>query len=130
MASKGISDGPFGPRDGARLILVVEDEMLVRMLACDILTEAGYHPIEAVNAEEAATLLDARPDIVVLFSDVDMPGAINGLGLARLAAMKFPALPIIVTTGPYNSSQPTCRAGRGSWPSPVGSHREMTATAP
>lgn len=81
------------------VVLVVEDEVLVRMLACDILTEGGYHPIEAVNAEEALVLIDARPDIAAMFTDVDMPGEINGLGLARLVALRTPGLPIIVTTG-------------------------------
>jgi CheY-like chemotaxis protein len=81
------------------VILVVEDEVLVRMLACDILTEGGYHPIEAVNAEEALALIDARLDIAAIFTDVDMPGEINGLGLARLAVLRRPDLPVIVTTG-------------------------------
>jgi DNA-binding NtrC family response regulator len=85
--------------DSALVVLVVEDEVLVRMIACDILTEGGYHPIEAVNADEALVLIDARPDIAVMFTDVDMPGEINGLGLVRLVAMKRPALPLIVTTG-------------------------------
>ena len=81
------------------IILVVEDEVLVRMLACDILMEGGHHAIEAVDAQEALILLEARPDIAVMFTDVDMPGEINGLGLARLAALRSPQLPIIVTTG-------------------------------
>lgn len=94
------SDTSAGAVDAAPLIvLVVEDEVLVRMLACDILTEGGYHAIEAVNAEEALTLIEARPDIAVMFSDVDMPGEINGLGLVRLALMRRPDLPVIVTTG-------------------------------
>lgn len=69
------------------------------MLAGDILAEGGFHAIEAVNAEEALTLIDARPDVAVMFTDVDMPGEINGLGLARLAVMRRPQLPVIVTTG-------------------------------
>jgi DNA-binding NtrC family response regulator len=69
------------------------------MLACDILTEGGHHPIDAVNAEEALVLIDARPDVGVMFTDVDMPGEINGLGLVRLVSMKRPELPMIVTTG-------------------------------
>lgn len=94
------SDTSAGAVDSAPLIvLVVEDEVLVCMLACDILTEGGYHAIEAVNAEEALTLIEARPDIAVMFSDVDMPGEINGLGLVRLARMRRPDLPVIVTTG-------------------------------
>lgn len=88
-----------GGQTAPLIILVVEDDVLVRMLACDILTEGGHHALEAVDAQEALVLLQARPDIAVMFTDVDMPGEINGLGLARLAALRFPQLPIIVTTG-------------------------------
>lgn len=88
-----------GGRAAPLIILVVEDDVLVRMLACDILTDGGHHAIEAVDAQEALIVLQARPDIAVMFTDVDMPGEINGLGLARLAALRLPQLPIIVTTG-------------------------------
>jgi len=83
----------------SRAVLVVEDEVLVRMLACDILKDGGYDALEAVSAQEALVLLEARPDIVLMFTDVDMPGEINGLGLARLVALKTPALPILITSG-------------------------------
>lgn len=82
-----------------QVVLVVEDEVLVRMLACEILSDAGYDALEAVDAQEALSLLEARPDIVLLFTDVDLPGEINGLGLARLVGMRWPSLPIIATSG-------------------------------
>jgi CheY-like chemotaxis protein len=82
-----------------RAVLVVEDEVLVRMLACDVLKDGGYDPLEAVSAQEALVLLEARPDIALMFTDVDMPGEINGLGLARLVALRTPALPILITSG-------------------------------
>ncbi len=80
-------------------ILVVEDEVLVRMLACDILKDGGYDVLEAVSAEEALVLIEARPDVVLMFTDVDVPGEINGLGLARLVALRTPTLPILITSG-------------------------------
>ena len=83
----------------ARVVLVVEDEVLVRMLACEFLNDGGFHSLEAVSAQEALTLIDARPDIAVMFTDVDMPGEINGAGLAHLISMRKPALKIIVTSG-------------------------------
>lgn len=92
-------DGPGGLVKDAPVILVVEDEVLVRMLACDILNDAGYDALEAVNAAEALVLIDARPDIAVIFTDVDMPGEINGLGLARLIGLRAPDLPILITSG-------------------------------
>ena len=99
MSGAESKNGTDGLEHAPLVVLVVEDEVLVRMLACDILLEGGYHPIEAVNAEEALVLIGARPDIRVIFTDVDMPGEINGLGLARLVALQSPDLPLIVTTG-------------------------------
>lgn len=82
-----------------RVVLVVEDEVLVRMLAREFLNDGGFHSLEAVNAQEALALIDARPDIALMFTDVDMPGEINGAGLAHLVAMRKPAMKIIVTSG-------------------------------
>jgi CheY-like chemotaxis protein len=82
------------------IILVVEDEALVRMLAWDILTEdAGYRVIEAVNADEALILLESRHDVRLVFTDVNMPGALNGFALARIVDMRFPGIKVIVTSG-------------------------------
>lgn len=55
------------------VVLVVDDEVLVRMLACDILDDGGFRSLEAVDAPEALALIDARPDIALMFTDVDMP---------------------------------------------------------
>ncbi len=82
------------------VILVVEDETLLRMLAGDILTEeGGYRVIEAVNADEALILLESRHDVRLVFSDVNMPGALNGFALARIVDMRFPGIKVIVTSG-------------------------------
>jgi two-component system, response regulator PdtaR len=82
------------------IILVVEDEALVRMLAWDILTEdAGYRVLEAANADEALILLESRHDVRLVFTDVNMPGALNGFALARIVDMRFPGIKVIVTSG-------------------------------
>jgi len=82
------------------VILVVEDDTLIRMLAWDILTEdAGYRVIEAVNADEALILLESRHDVRLVFTDVDMPGSLNGFALARIVDMRFPGIKVIVTSG-------------------------------
>jgi CheY-like chemotaxis protein len=82
------------------VILVVEDETLLRMLAGDILTEdAGYRVIEAVNADEALILLESRHDVRLVFTDVNMPGTLNGFALARIVDMRFPGIKVIVTSG-------------------------------
>lgn len=61
-------------------ILVVEDDILVRMIASDILTDAGFRVMEAHDAQEAMTLLEARADVQVVFTDWNMPGEIDGVG--------------------------------------------------
>jgi CheY-like chemotaxis protein len=82
------------------VILLVEDETLLRMLAGDILTEdAGYRVIEAVKADEALILLESRHDVRLVFTDVNMPGALNGFALARIVDMRFPGIKVIVTSG-------------------------------
>ena len=80
-------------------ILVVEDEAIVRMVTADVLGEAGYNVIEAVNASEALELLDARPDVSLMLTDVKMPGELDGYTLSRLVGMKYPAIGIIVISG-------------------------------
>jgi len=78
---------------------VVEDDVLVRMIAADILSDAGFRTIEAHDAREAMTLLEARTDVRVLFTDWNMPGDIDGIGLARLVHHRWPTVGIIVTSG-------------------------------
>ena len=80
-------------------ILVVEDDVLVRMIAGDILVDAGFRVIEAHDAREAMTLLEARADVRVVFTDWNMPGEIDGLGLARLVRRHWPEVGIILTSG-------------------------------
>jgi two-component system, response regulator PdtaR len=71
------------PSTTAPVVLVVEDEALIRMLAVDVLEEAGFEVIEAPSADYAVLVLDKRDDIRVVFTDVDMPGRLNGFQLAR-----------------------------------------------
>ncbi|MGH1587692.1 response regulator [Methylobacterium phyllosphaerae] len=80
-------------------VLVVEDDVLVRMIAADILSDAGFRTLEARDAREAMTLLEARGDVRVLFTDWNMPGDIDGLGLARLVRHRWPTVGIILTSG-------------------------------
>lgn len=88
------------PESKPTIILLVEDEALVRMLASDILiADGGYRVIEAVNADEALTLLEVRHDVRLLFTDVDMPGSLNGFALARIVDLRWPEIGTIVTSG-------------------------------
>jgi CheY-like chemotaxis protein len=81
------------------VILLVEDEVLVRMVAADVLEDAGFTVLESTNAEEALSLLETRPDVQVLFTDVNMPGALDGLGLAQAVHERSPEVGILIGSG-------------------------------
>jgi CheY-like chemotaxis protein len=81
-------------------IVVAEDEVLIRMNAVDFLTEAGFEVIEAGHADEALTILgDQAADIHLLFTDVHMPGTMNGLELAHHARAHWPWIALLVVSG-------------------------------
>jgi two-component system, response regulator PdtaR len=80
-------------------ILVVEDEPLVRLVGTLLLADAGFNVIEACNAEEALRVLEAGSDVRIVFTDVEMPGALDGFGLARCVHERWPSIGVIVTSG-------------------------------
>lgn len=83
----------------AASILVVEDEVLIRAMASEALREAGFQVIEAFNADEAICILLSGVRIDLIFSDVRMPGSMDGLGLLNYAREMVPGLPVILTSG-------------------------------
>ncbi|MBV9930283.1 MAG: response regulator [Alphaproteobacteria bacterium] len=85
-------------RDTNRAVLIVEDEPFIRMAAADIVADLGVTPYEAADAGEALALLGARPDIDLLFTDVNMPG-MDGVTLARRARELRPDVKLLVTSG-------------------------------
>ena len=84
--------------DSARCILVVEDEPLVRFDAVDLIEDAGFTVFDAGNAAEAVSLLEQH-HIDVLFTDIDMPGEMDGLDLARSVRKRWPEVAIIIVSG-------------------------------
>lgn len=87
------------------VVLIVEDEPLLRMLAVEIAEEAGYLVLEAGNADEALTFLESREDISVLFTDIDMPGSMNGLKLAYTVRNRWPPMKILIVSGQVRLQQ-------------------------
>jgi CheY-like chemotaxis protein len=83
-------------------VLVVEDQLLLRMDIVDELEVADFRVVEAANATAAIDLLVANKAISVMFTDVDMPGGIDGLELAALVRGRWPPVVIIVTSGLHN----------------------------
>lgn len=83
----------------APVVLIVEDEPLLRMLAVEVVEDAGFVALEARDADEAVILLESRNDISVLFTDIDMPGSMDGLKLAHAVRDRWPPIKILLVSG-------------------------------
>ena len=81
------------------VILVVEDIPLIRMGAVDLLVEAGFQVLQAENADEAVRILENRPDIHLVFTDVGMPGSMDGIKLSHYIRNRWPPVKLIVASG-------------------------------
>jgi CheY-like chemotaxis protein len=82
------------------IVLVVEDDVMLRMRAVDLVEDAGYTSVEAVDADEAFAILQSRSsDIALLFTDIQMPGSMDGLQLAHAVYQRWPRLKIILVSG-------------------------------
>jgi two-component sensor histidine kinase/DNA-binding NarL/FixJ family response regulator len=101
-------------------VLVVEDEMILRMRAVDIVEDAGFNPVEAVNADQAISILESRSDISVLFTDIQMPGSIDGLKLAHAVHDRWPSIKIILVSGQVKPSDAERPANSRFFGKPLG----------
>ncbi|MES5100258.1 response regulator [Agrobacterium sp. BA1120] len=81
------------------IILVVEDEPLLRLAAVDLVEAAGYEAVAAADATEAVAILEVRTDIRVVFTDVDMPRGVDGMRLAAIIRDRWPPIKVIVVSG-------------------------------
>jgi CheY-like chemotaxis protein len=84
---------------GHQTVLIVEDEPLLRLMAVDVVEDAGFSAVEASDADEAIRILESRTDITIVFTDIDMPGSMDGLRLAAAVRDRWPPIQIIVTSG-------------------------------
>src|SRR6201985_1847277 len=81
------------------VILIVEDDLLIRMNALEMIEEAGFEVVEAASADEAIAILERRLDITVVFTDIQMPGTMDGLKLAAAVRDRWPPIKIVATSG-------------------------------
>ena len=81
------------------VVLIVEDEFLLRMSTAEIISESGFDVVEAENADRAIAILETRPDVQVVFTDIRLPGSMDGLKLAKLVRKKWPPIRIVATSG-------------------------------
>jgi CheY-like chemotaxis protein len=92
------------------LVLVVEDETLIRMSSVDVIRELGLEVIEAADAEHAISVLESVPGVTVVFTDIQMPGPMDGLLLAAIVKDRWPLVSLLVTSGkmrPASCDMPT-----------------------
>jgi len=83
----------------APVILVVEDDPFLRMLTVEFVNEAGFETLEACDADQAIAILESKSKIAVLFTDINMPGSMDGLQLARVVTKRWPTIEILIASG-------------------------------
>ena len=81
------------------VVLIVEDEMMLRMRAVNMVEDAGYAPVEALDTDEAIAILESGSDIALICTDIQLPGNMDGLGLAHTVHKRWPAIKIILVSG-------------------------------
>jgi CheY-like chemotaxis protein len=99
-------------------VLVVEDEALIRADTVELIDQAGFPVVEAENAAEALDLLGTRSDIAAVFTDVRMPGPLDGVALARIVHDRWPRIMLIVTSGHVHLGPRELPAGAAFLPKP------------
>jgi CheY-like chemotaxis protein len=81
------------------VVLIVEDDFLIRMHAAEMIADAGFNVVEAASADEAIAILEDRLDITIVFTDIQMPGSMDGLKLAAAIRGRWPPIKIVATSG-------------------------------
>ena len=89
---------------GMHTVLVVEDEMMVRLPIAEFLRDCGYNVLEASDASEAIATMDAEEPVSLVFSDIRMPGKMDGFDLAEWFHSHYPSVPVLLTSG-YNGGR-------------------------
>jgi CheY-like chemotaxis protein len=105
------------------LVLVVEDDFLIRVSAAEMARELGFDVIEAVDAEHAIQFLENTDDITIVFTDIQMPGSMDGLGLVAVIRNRWPPIALLVTSGSVNPAAEDIPAGAQFLPKPYLQHQ-------
>jgi CheY-like chemotaxis protein len=117
------------------VVLVVEDDFLIRICAVEMI-EAEFDVVEAASADEAIKILEARLDITVVFTDIQMPGSMDGLKLAAAIRGRWPPIKIVATSGIVDVRKVDLPEGGRFLPKPyssaeiIGALRELTGAEP
>jgi two-component system, response regulator PdtaR len=100
------------------VILIVEDEFLIRAATAEIMRDAGFEVLEAADADRAMAMLETRSDVRVVFTDIHMPGSMDGAKLAQAVRHRWPPVRIIATSGRVSLEDLGLPAGTVLFPKP------------
>lgn len=105
------------------VILIVEDEQLIRMHAADMIRDLGFEAIEAADADQAIALLETDAEIAAVFTDVQMPGSMDGLALVAAVRDRWPPVALLVTSGQVRPPSSAMPSGARFVSKPYGPHQ-------
>jgi len=114
---------------GKGVILVVEDSTIIRMGAVDLVVSAGYEALEACDADEAIRILESRDDIDLVFTDVQMPGTMDGIKLTHYIRERWPPVKLLVASGNAILEEGSLPTGSGFFSKPYDEHAIFDAIA-
>ena len=109
------------------LVLIVEDQPLIRLNAMDLVVDAGFQALEAKNADEAIQLLELHPDIRLVFTDIEMPGTMDGLKLVHYIRGRWPKVHLMVASGKVIVQENQLPRGSKFFAKPYGDHTIVEA---
>ena len=109
------------------LVLIVEDQPLIRINAMDLVIDAGFQALEAKNADEAIQLLELHPDIRLVFTDIEMPGTMDGLKLVHYIRGRWPKVHLMVASGKVIVQENQLPRGSKFFAKPYGDHTIVEA---
>jgi len=115
--------------NGKSVVLVVEDSTIIRMGAVDLVLSAGYEAIEAVDADAAIRILESRSDIDLVFTDVQMPGTMDGIKLAHYIRNRWPPVKLLVASGATIVEESSLPTGSRFFSKPYDEHTITDAMA-
>ncbi|MEP9389002.1 response regulator [Mesorhizobium sp. KR9-304] len=115
--------------NGKAVVLVVEDNTLIRMGAVDLVLSAGYEALEARDADEAIRILESRDDVDLVFTDVQMPGTMDGIKLSHYIRDRWPPVKLIVASGATILEESSLPAGSRFFAKPYDDHTITDAIA-
>ncbi len=115
--------------NGKAVVLVVEDSTIIRMGAVDLVLSAGYEALEARDADEAIGIMESRTDIDLVFTDVQMPGTMDGIKLSHYIRDRWPPVKLIVASGNAILEESALPMGSRFFPKPYDDHAITDAMA-